>query len=165
MTLINPISGRPFGNPSNTATNREPLSARLSKAIVFFEQLTPESLNDIQSVYAQQVEFKDPFNTVHHRDGVQHIFLNMFQQVNEPKFKVHTAIEQGNQAFLTWDFTFTMKRFKTDQLQRCHGSSHLIFDSNNQIMYHRDYWDAAEELYEKIPILGGFMRWLKKQVD
>ena len=28
---------------------------------------------------------------------------------------------------------------------------------------HRDYWDAAEELYEKLPILGGLMRWLKRR--
>jgi hypothetical protein len=31
------------------------------------------------------------------------------------------------------------------------------------ITLHRDYWDAAEELYEKLPVLGGLMRWLKKQ--
>jgi steroid Delta-isomerase len=30
---------------------------------------------------------------------------------------------------------------------------------------HRDYWDAAEELYEKLPILGGLMRWLKRQAS
>jgi steroid delta-isomerase len=27
---------------------------------------------------------------------------------------------------------------------------------------HRDYWDAAEELYEKLPVLGALMRWLKQ---
>lgn len=28
---------------------------------------------------------------------------------------------------------------------------------------HRDYWDAAEELYEKLPVLGDLMRWLRRQ--
>jgi steroid delta-isomerase len=27
---------------------------------------------------------------------------------------------------------------------------------------HRDYWDAAEELYEKLPLVGALMRWLKR---
>jgi steroid delta-isomerase len=29
---------------------------------------------------------------------------------------------------------------------------------------HRDYWDAAEELYEKIPVLGSILRWLKSKL-
>jgi hypothetical protein len=31
------------------------------------------------------------------------------------------------------------------------------------VAYHRDYWDAAEELYEKLPVLGGLMRFLKRR--
>jgi hypothetical protein len=30
---------------------------------------------------------------------------------------------------------------------------------------HRDYWDAAEELYEKLPVVGSLMRWLKRQAN
>ncbi|NBU45056.1 MAG: nuclear transport factor 2 family protein, partial [Betaproteobacteria bacterium] len=30
---------------------------------------------------------------------------------------------------------------------------------------HRDYWDAAEELYEKFPLVGHMMRWLKRRVN
>jgi hypothetical protein len=30
---------------------------------------------------------------------------------------------------------------------------------------HRDYWDAAEELYEKLPVLGGLMRFLKRAAN
>jgi len=28
---------------------------------------------------------------------------------------------------------------------------------------HRDHWHAAEELYEKLPLVGGLMRWFKKR--
>jgi hypothetical protein len=31
------------------------------------------------------------------------------------------------------------------------------------VNYHRDYWDAAGELYEQLPLVGGLMRWLKKR--
>jgi len=30
---------------------------------------------------------------------------------------------------------------------------------------HRDYWDAAEELYEKLPGIGAFMRFLKRRAN
>jgi hypothetical protein len=39
----------------------------------------------------------------------------------------------------------------------------MTFNEELLIKEHRDYWDAAEELYEKIPVLGGLMRWLKKR--
>jgi hypothetical protein len=34
-----------------------------------------------------------------------------------------------------------------------------------RVAVHRDYWDAAEELYEKLPVVGGVMRWLKKRAN
>ena len=36
-------------------------------------------------------------------------------------------------------------------------------DDAQRITLHRDYWDAAEELYEKLPLLGTLMRWLKRR--
>jgi hypothetical protein len=31
-------------------------------------------------------------------------------------------------------------------------------------VYHRDYWDVAEELYEKVPVLGGLLRTIKRRL-
>ncbi|MET3106813.1 hypothetical protein AAKU67_002656 [Oxalobacteraceae bacterium GrIS 2.11] len=28
---------------------------------------------------------------------------------------------------------------------------------------HRDYWDAAEELFQKLPLIGAPIRWLRRQ--
>jgi hypothetical protein len=56
-----------------------------------------------------------------------------------------------------------------DVEQCIHGGSHLVFALNPQgewrVQSHRDYWDAAEELYEKLPWVGGLMRWLKNRVN
>ena len=41
------------------------------------------------------------------------------------------------------------------------GGSLLRISSDGLVNYHRDYWDAAEELYEKIPVLGWFLRRIK----
>ncbi len=34
------------------------------------------------------------------------------------------------------------------------GATHLVLDDQGLITLHRDYWDAAEELYEKLPAAG-----------
>ena len=87
----------------------------------------------------------------------------MFEQVDEPRFVIIDAVEQGDAAFLTWDFRFRMKRFDTGTVQTVRGASHLKFATDGRANFHRDYWDAAGELYEKLPVLGSLMRWLNRQ--
>ena len=38
----------------------------------------------------------------------------MFGPLSKPRFIVHTRIEQGDEAFLTWDFRFRIKKYKPD---------------------------------------------------
>lgn len=45
------------------------------------------------------------------------------------------------------------------------GGSHLKFTADGLVDFHRDYWDAAEELYEKLPVVGRLMHWLKKRAQ
>ncbi len=74
-------------------------------------------------------------------------------------------IADGTQAFLVWEFRFRFQRFDTATVQRIRGGSHLTLDNGGRISEHRDYWDAAEELYEKLPGLGTLMRWLERQAS
>ncbi|MCA0424309.1 MAG: nuclear transport factor 2 family protein, partial [Proteobacteria bacterium] len=41
----------------------------------------------------------------------------------------------------------------------------LRLAADGRIAEHRDYWDAAEELYEKLPAIGALMRWLKRRAN
>lgn len=135
--------------------------ADLEKLINFFESIAPANIGQLAQVYTEDVFFKDPFNEVRGLAEVSRIFLHMFEQVDQPRFVVTGHVLQGDQAFLTWDFRFRMKRFSSDE-QCIRGATHLRFADNGRANFHRDYWDAAEELYEKLPLLGTMMRGLKK---
>jgi steroid Delta-isomerase len=138
------------------------LQAALTRLKTFFETLDPASVARLREVYAADAFFKDPFNEVRGLAQIERIFGHMFVQVKDPRFIVHEVIAQGGQAFITWDFVFEMHRFSQGQ-QVVRGASHLQFNANGQVSHHRDYWDVAEELYEKLPVLGGLMRWLKRR--
>jgi len=134
----------------------------LARLVHFFETISPESVRiELASVYASNARFKDPFNDVTGHAEIAAIFTHMFAQVEQPRFVVTGTVLQGAQAFLTWDFLFTMKRF-TRTPQCIKGATHIVFDANGAVALHRDYWDAAEELYEKLPVIGALMRWLKR---
>jgi len=137
----------------------DPRVARLSH---FYETLTPGSLERIGTVYADDAWFKDPFNEVRGRPAIERIFRHMFEQVAEPRFEVTRAVASGADAFLVWDFRFRLKSGRAGA-QVIRGASHIQFAPDGRVAYHRDYWDAAEELYEKLPLLGGLMRFLRKR--
>ena len=137
----------------------------VSRVVVFFEKLKPADLADLDRLYAPQARFKDPFNDVQGVPPIQHIFSHMFAALHEPRFVVTARVVQGRQCFLTWDFLFCFKNFQQGATQTVRGASHLVLDAQGLITLHRDYWDAAEELYEKLPVVGGLMRWLKKRAN
>ena len=141
--------------------NATPTNDAVERLVQFFEKLQPQDLPRLAQMYAQDARFKDPFNEVQGLPAIERIFAHMFEALDSPHFIVTERIVQGQQCFLVWDFRFRFKRFDTQSWQTVRGGTHLTFDDAGLVTLHRDYWDAAEELYEKLPLVGGLMRWLK----
>ena len=131
----------------------------------FFETLTPQSVSQLPTLYDAQATFKDPFNEVQGLPEIERIFRHMYVALDRPHFVITAQLVDGAQAFLTWEFRFHFKRFDTSTLQVVRGGSHVVFNEAGLVTLHRDYWDAAEELYEKLPVVGSVMRWLKKRAN
>jgi len=127
----------------------------------FFATLTRESVDGVRKVYAADATFKDPFNDVRGVERIEKIFAHMFDQVDAPRFVIVDTLADGDQAFLTWLFHFRRHGSRAEMTIR--GATHLRFDAAGRIAMHRDYWDAAEELYEKLPLLGSLMRFLRRR--
>ena len=139
-------------------------NVRVAGIVALFESLTLADVARLGRYYADDAHFKDPFNDVRGIAQVQRVFTHMFGALDEPRFKVTETIVQGDQCFLTWEFLFSRKRGAT-AMQTIRGGSHLVFDDHGLVALHRDYWDAAEELYEKLPVVGALMRWLKRRAN
>lgn len=136
---------------------------RVARVVEFFELLTPADVARIGELYRDDARFKDPFNEVQGIAAIEHVFAHMYVALREPRFLVRAIVAEGDQCFLTWDFLFRFKRFSPTQEQCVRGGSHLVFGADGRLVSHRDYWDAAEELYEKLPAVGTLMRWLKRR--
>jgi hypothetical protein len=132
--------------------------------VAYFEMLSPTSVARLGEFYAPQAHFTDPFNDVTGVPAIQAIFAHMFVTLKQPRFVVTQQVCRGNQCFLTWEFRFYFRNYKRAQEQVILGASHLVLNDRGLIAVHRDYWDAAQELYEKLPLIGGLMRWLRARV-
>lgn len=135
--------------------------AAVDRLVQLYEQLTPAHLARLDAHYASDARFKDPFNEVRGVPAIRQVFAHMFATLEQPRFVVTQRIVQGDQAFLAWEFHFRLRRWRAGQEQCIRGGSHVSFDPQGLVVVHRDYWDAAEELYEKLPVVGALMRWLR----
>ncbi len=151
--------------PPNPVASTPCIGEALNAFVRFFEQLSRQDLVRLNTLYAPNARFKDPFNDVRGIAAISRIFEHMFDTLEQPHFVVTGRVQQDEQCFLIWEFRFRFRRFSPDQWQTIHGSTHLVFNSTGQVELHRDYWDAAEELYEKLPWVGGLMRWLKHRAS
>jgi hypothetical protein len=138
-------------------------SEALQRTIAFFESIEPASLSRIDEIYAPQASFRDPFNEVQGLPGVARVFADMFERTHAPRFVITGAVEQASEAFVTWDFEFGLS--PGGRRLQVQGCSHLRFDGQGRLVLHRDYWDAAGELYEKLPVLGVLMRALRRRLS
>jgi len=132
--------------------------------IDWFEHLSPATVDRVPDFYAANAEFKDPFNEVRGTVAIARIFRHMFTQVDAPRFVIGSRfVGEGDEGgvMLLWDFHFRTKG-RRPQAIRVRGASHLRFDAAGKVVLHRDYWDAAEELYAKLPLLGPLMRGLQR---
>jgi len=134
----------------------------LDALIAFYQNLSPDSIAHFADYYAEDAFFKDPFNEVRGLAAIQRIFKHMFQQVSEPRFTIGERVVDENGALLVWEFSFHLRLWGRDKAQLIRGVSHLRFNAEGKVVWHRDYWDAAEELYAKLPGIGWLMRRLKK---
>jgi hypothetical protein len=136
----------------------------LTEFIHFCEHLSRDNTSGFAGLYTADAFFKDPFNEVRGHADIIKIFDHMFIKLDAPRFVVTHSMLQNDEAFLVWDFQFYFKGNNT-KIQKIRGSTHLRFSPEHKVEYHRDYWDAAEEVYEKIPLLGGLMRLLKRMAQ
>jgi steroid Delta-isomerase len=137
---------------------------RVQRIIEAFEGLQNADVERLGELYSADARFKDPFNEVQGVAAIQQVFRHMFVALREPRFVICDVVCDGDQCFLSWDFQFRMRRFRSEE-QCIRGGSHLRLLPDGRISEHRDYWDAAEELYEKLPAVGSLMRWLKRQAN
>jgi steroid Delta-isomerase len=140
-----------------------PAVARLQAICQAYESLTPESLGTLAALYAPNSRFSDPFNSVQGRAAVARVFSHMYEQVHEPRFQVDSAAAHGDVAFLSWTMSFGDLKANGPGNPRSQivGCTRLRFDGDGLVAEHVDFWDPAAQLYEKVPVLGWVMRFIR----
>ena len=146
---------------------------RVDALVQLFEHLSPTQLDQLATLYAPEVHFRDPFNDVNGLAAMRHIFADMYEQLIAPRFSVRHVAAQGSTLYLAWDFDFGIRVMgRTRQqhiegLSECRWRCHRLPDGRMQWLVHThwDHWDAATQVYAQLPLVGSLMRWLRRRIS
>jgi ketosteroid isomerase-like protein len=130
--------------------------------IAVFEALGPDRLDELVTLCAEDVRFVDPFNDVRGRRRFRAVFAKMFEDVADLHIDVRDWAVSGTTAYLRWRFAFRPKRSGRQWVLE--GMSELHFDEAGVLRAHIDHWDAAGQLYEKLPGIGWLLRRIRHRL-
>jgi limonene-1,2-epoxide hydrolase len=126
----------------------------------YFVEINDSKETLLREIYADHVFFQDP---IHEIQGIEPLIL-YFRKLNrnliEGSFQFTSESLVDAKAFLTWEMKLKLKR--PNQTVTASGISVLAIE--NKIIHQRDYFDAGELFYEHVPILGGVIRRLKRNL-
>ena len=122
--------------------------------------MRPETLPELLKYVSADVHFQDPFNDVHGIDAMAEIFRHMFELVGPVRFTVYQAQAAGRVGLFSWRFEGQL--FGKPWV--FNGTSVITFDEDGMVMVHIDHWDAAQNFYERLPLIGWLFAWLSRRL-
>ena len=126
----------------------------------YLETLRPETLPELLKYVSADVHFQDPFNDVHGIDAMAEIFRHMFELVGPVRFTVYQAQADGRVGLFSWRFEGQL--FGKPWV--FNGTSVITFDEDGMVIVHIDHWDAAQNFYERLPLIGWLFAWLRRRL-
>ena len=139
-------------------------TADLEAFCAFFNKLDKTCTNQLGEVYTAEVSFTDPLHHIEGREALEGYFHNLYDNVTSCRFTFHERLQQEESAFVTWTLHLVHPRLEGGRRIEVEGCSHLTFASDGRVARHRDYFDAGALLYERLPLLGGVIRRVKRQL-
>lgn len=136
-------------------------SPRFANIADWFQAMTPATLDTIGDIYAADAVFIDPFNHLEGLTAVRAVYQHMFDTLDHPRFVVTQIVSEGQLGFMTWGFLFEAR----GKAMQINGSTQFELNDAGLIILHRDYWDVAQQVYEKIPLLGSILRLLRRKLS
>ena len=128
----------------------------------FFNGLNKETMPLVDRFYAEDTHFLDPVVDLQGRAAVRKYYENLYRNVESIRFEFSNQVKQGNEQVSFWTMVLKARSLNGGKEIRVIGNSHFRFDPGTGLaLYHRDYFDMGEFIYERIPVVGGLIRFIK----
>jgi hypothetical protein len=138
----------------------------LERFAAFFSSLAPDRVQQhLDATYHPDVFFNDTLKSVRGRDVLRRYLLESAEAVESCLVSIEdTTRDDHGEYLIRWRMMIRFRRFRRGVDTWSIGISHLRFAADGRVVYHQDYWNAAEGLYQHLPLLGAAIRWVQRRL-
>ncbi len=135
----------------------------IAKVSEIYRQLNKHNVCSLATIYHHDVVFEDAAHKLEGWPRVQQYFSALYQNVERCQFVIEEQHQVGADGFLTWTMALQHPKLKSGQLIHVNGATHLKFHEQ-KVIYHRDYFDLGQMVYEQLPLLGSLIKTIKRRL-
>lgn len=138
----------------------------LARFEALFAHLAPERVKAlVAQTYAPDVYFNDTLKSVRGRDALQHYLTDSANGAEDCRVHVHETTRTAHGEHLVrWSMMIRFKKLRRGVDTWSIGMSHLRLDAQGLVVYQQDYWNAADGLFQHVPLLGWAIGAIKRRL-
>lgn len=144
---------------------------QLERFKLLYHTLNAETVSPalLSTCYHSDVIFQDPFHRIEGLPALTQYFMGVYENASSVKFDFHREWHQrtddGQFSFIRWTMSYRHPRlYGGEQDIIVDGGSELSWQ-DQRIIYHRDFFDAGQMLYEHLPVLRWAIQKLKDRMS
>ena len=141
------------------------MASNLQKAKDAFDHLDKNHLEVVEKFYDQNAVFQDPVHQIEGIKAIRSYYEGLYKNVESIRFEYKRASEVGDLVTLEWKMYLKSPTLNSGQEITLDGVSLMTFGGDaGKVISHRDYFDMGEFIYEKVPVLGSVIGFIKKKM-
>lgn len=117
-------------------------------------------LRDGTLLYAPNMRFQDPIQTVDGRDDYLAMCRRLLERPRAIRFYVDAMVESPTDVFMTWRMDMTPR---LGPRVLASAATHCRLDVDGLVAWHRDYWDLVGDVVGQVPVVGRAWRGFVKR--
>ena len=126
-----------------------------------FQKLNKDTLYLLDEFYDENINFEDPIGSIKGSKKIKAYYQNMYKNVTSIKFDFSEFIEKENTVVGIWKMTVVATGLNGGEPVVVQGNSIIRFSPEGKAIYHRDYFDMGEMIYEHVPVVGFILKKIK----
>jgi hypothetical protein len=139
----------------------------LARIYALFSNMSVEKVRALTgSVYAPGAYLNDSLKVVVGAGEIESYLATSVAGAREVHFDfsdVAVSIESPDY-YLRWQMTLEKRALNRGIPIRIPGVTHFRFDARGRVLVQRDFWNTGSGFYERLPVLGWVIRWVRGRI-
>jgi hypothetical protein len=135
---------------------------RVASFVNLFDQFSPPTVGEAaRALYSEGAYFNDGFVELNGIEAIVAYLEESAGLATGVSVEVEDQVVRDGEVYVRWVMRFATR----SRTFVAPGMSHLRFDRDGRIAYHRDYWDASAALAELVPLVAPALRAVRSRLE